>query len=76
MRLGEVCLSYSGDLKPFYLGYAHEALARGHGLAANAKDSTRHLKSAHEFAVEISKVARLLLQGRGGDELNTLETEG
>jgi hypothetical protein len=53
VRLGEVCLSYSGDLKPFYLGYAHEALARAHGLAANTKDSTRHLKSAQEFAAKI-----------------------
>jgi hypothetical protein len=27
-RQGEVRLLYSGELKPFYLGYAHEALAR------------------------------------------------
>ena len=26
--------------------------------------------------IELSKGGRLLLQGRGGDELNTLETEG
>lgn len=53
LRLAEICLSYSGDLKPFYLGYAHEALARAHVLAANAKDAARHLKSAQQLAAQI-----------------------
>ena len=53
LRLGEVCLSYSRNLKPFYLGYAHEALARAYGLAANAKDSALHLSLAQEFAAKI-----------------------
>ena len=53
VRLGEVCLSYSVGLKPFYLGYAYEALARAHGLAGNTKDSTLHLRSAQDFAARI-----------------------
>jgi len=32
----EVCLSYSGALSPFYLGYAFEALARAEAVAGNA----------------------------------------
>jgi hypothetical protein len=55
LRFGEVCLSCSGELKPFYLGYAHEALARAHRLAANAKDSARHLRSAQDLAVKVGE---------------------
>jgi len=53
LRLGEVCLSYSGELKPFYLGYAHEALARAHGLAASPRESARHLGLALELAAKV-----------------------
>ena len=54
LRLGAICLSYSGALSPFYLGFAHEALARAHRLAANVKDATRHLQSAQELAAKVS----------------------
>jgi hypothetical protein len=53
LRLGEVCLSYSGELKPFYLGYAHEALARAHRLTADARESAQHLKLAQELAGKV-----------------------
>jgi len=45
-----VCLIYSRELKPFYLGYAHEALARAHSLAGNSEAAARHLKSSLELA--------------------------
>jgi len=45
-----VCLTYSRELKPFYLGYAHEALARAHSLAGNSEAAARHLKSSLELA--------------------------
>lgn len=32
-RHAEVCLSYSGALEPFYVGYAYEALARAASVA-------------------------------------------
>jgi hypothetical protein len=53
LRLGEVYLSCSGELKSFYLGYAHEALARAHRLAANAKETAHHLKAAQELAAKV-----------------------
>lgn len=53
LRLAEVCLSYSGELAPFYLGYAHEALARAHKLAANAVDAASHLSSAQRLAAKV-----------------------
>src|SRR5208282_6386095 len=34
-RHGETCFGYSGALEPFYLAYAHEALARAACLAAD-----------------------------------------
>jgi len=53
LRLGEVCLSYSGELKPFYLGYAHEAVARAHGLAQSPRESAHHLGLAQELAAKV-----------------------
>ncbi len=63
LRMGEVCLSYSGELKPFYLGYAHEALARAHKLAGNIKDTSRHLLRAKECLTDVGdKGERELLE--------------
>ncbi len=53
LRLADVCHSYSGELKPFYLGYAHEALARAHQLAGNSKEAAHHLAFSHELAARI-----------------------
>jgi hypothetical protein len=53
LRWAEVCLSYSGELKPFYLGYAHEALARAHSLAGDSRAAAHHLKLSHEFAARV-----------------------
>ena len=55
MRHGEVCMSYSGELEPFYLGYAHEALARAAKLAGNAKLTRSHEEQAKKLAEEIRK---------------------
>jgi hypothetical protein len=54
LRAGEVCLAYSRDLAPFYLGYAHEALARAHGLAGQADAAAEHLARAREFASKVT----------------------
>ena len=55
IHFAEVCLTYSGELPPFYLGYAHEALARAHKLAGHAVDAQRHLTLAVELAARIGK---------------------
>jgi hypothetical protein len=71
LRLGEVCLSYSGELKPFYLGYAHEALARAYGLAANEKESARHLKTAEELAAKVGDKGERELLAAGLEQLKS-----
>ena len=53
LRLAEVCRSFSGELKPFYHGYAHEALARAHRLAGSTKEVAHHLKLSGELAARI-----------------------
>ena len=50
LRNANVCLTYSGELKPFYLGYAHEALARAHSLAGDSQAVAAHLKLSLELA--------------------------
>jgi hypothetical protein len=54
-RQGEVCMLYSGELKPFYLGYAHEALARAAKIAGNAKLALSHKEEAKKLADDIRK---------------------
>lgn len=62
LQLAEVCRSFSGELTPFYLGYAHEALARAYRLAGSSKDAARHLELAQQLAARIGdKSERQLL---------------
>jgi hypothetical protein len=42
------------ELGPFDLGYAHEAIARAHGIAFRPSDATRHLLLAREAAAEVA----------------------
>lgn len=39
----------SANLRPFYVGYAHEALARAARLAGNRAAVAKHLAAAHEM---------------------------
>jgi hypothetical protein len=54
IRLGNICLAHSTRLDPFYLGYAHEALARAHGLARDSAPAKQHLATAMELAARVS----------------------
>jgi hypothetical protein len=49
-RHAEVCLSYSVALEPFFLGYAHEALARAAHVAGDTSAAAKHLTLADEQA--------------------------
>ena len=44
-RLG----AYSGKLPPFFLAYAHEALARAHMMAGDHVEAERHLRAARDL---------------------------
>jgi hypothetical protein len=55
-RQGDVCMLYSGELKPFYLGYAHEALARAAKVAGNAELALSHKEEAKKLADDIRKI--------------------
>lgn len=46
LRLGEICLSYSQALLPFFLGYAHEALARAYVGMGRMDAAASHLDEA------------------------------
>ncbi len=50
LRHARVCLAYSAGLAPFYLGYAHEALARAQALAGNSAAAAQDLRLALELA--------------------------
>jgi len=55
LRHAEVCLGYSGALPPFFLGYAHEALARAYKAAGNARSAREHLDAAFALAGKVAK---------------------
>lgn len=54
MRHARTCLDYSTKLEPFYLGYAHEALARAAGLANDGVGAAQHLETAEAFLAQVS----------------------
>jgi hypothetical protein len=56
-RLAELCLSYSSTLQPFYLGYAHEAVARAASLAGDGSVRDAHLKAAGELAAQVTEAS-------------------
>jgi hypothetical protein len=53
LRHAQVCLAYSQELPPFYLGYAHEALARAQNLAGNTAAAAEHLQAAIQLAGQV-----------------------
>ena len=53
IRFGNICLSYSGELEPFYLGYAHEALARAYQLGGDSLRAMEHLTKSKDFAARV-----------------------
>jgi hypothetical protein len=55
VRHGEVCLGYSAALSPFFLGYAHEALARAHNVARGTRAAREYLDAALALAAKIAK---------------------
>ena len=48
LRYATICLSYSDTLEPFYIGYAHEALARAAKMSGDHSLAQEHLARAHE----------------------------
>jgi len=54
-RHAEVCLSYSGGLEPFYIGYAHEALARAAAIAGDSKRRVEHAELARAQAELVAR---------------------
>jgi hypothetical protein len=53
-RHAETCLSFSDELPPFYLGYAHEALARAATLAGDRDAVAAHLTRAKGLAAQVA----------------------
>jgi len=51
VRLGEICLSYSHNLPPFFRAYAHEALARAYRLMGERAQTEHHLAAALQLLV-------------------------
>lgn len=49
-RHGLLCLRHSGEESPFYLAYAHEALARAELLAGDDAVAQHHLQTARDLA--------------------------
>ncbi|MFM8470231.1 MAG: hypothetical protein ACKODH_09715 [Limisphaerales bacterium] len=54
-RYGRLCLAVSSSEPPFYLGYAHESLARAERLAGNAAAAAEHLREARRLAAQVTE---------------------
>ncbi len=63
-RYAEVSLAYSAGLEPFYIGYAHEALARAESLAGNTAQARVHVEAANAHVAKVQDAGeRALLLG-------------
>lgn len=49
-KFGELCRDSSSPDEPFYLAYAHEALARAATILGRTDDARNHLEEAHRLA--------------------------
>jgi hypothetical protein len=56
-RHAETCLRHSQNELPFYLAYAHEALARSAGLNGDAEGKRTQLQSARDLLPAIADAA-------------------
>lgn len=56
-RNGEICLAFSHELDPFYVGYAHEALARSASLGGDKARAVDHLSRAETQAANVAEKA-------------------
>ncbi len=54
-RYGKLCIEYSENDEPFYLGYAHEALARVFSFKGNDFEKEKHLDIAGELCEKIKE---------------------
>ena len=53
LRYGEICLHYSQKEPPFFLAYAHEAIARAAALNGQTDRVTYHLTEARGLAAQV-----------------------
>ena len=56
-QYGQLCLTHSQNEDLFYLGYAHEALARAEALAGNRAEAETHLTTARDLASQVTDAA-------------------
>lgn len=54
---GQHSLTHSRNEDLFYLGYAHEALARAEALAGNRAEAETHLATARDLASQVTDAA-------------------
>jgi hypothetical protein len=48
------CLHYSENTSPFFVGYAHEALARSAAIAGDDAGRVRHLVQANRYLAQVT----------------------
>jgi hypothetical protein len=71
-RSAKMCLHHSEDTSPFFIGYAHEALARSAAVADDVVGKAHHLAEARRYLAQVtSDRDRALLQA----DLQSLEGE-
>ena len=71
MRSARACLQHSEITSPFFIAYAHEALARAAMVSGDDASRLRHLTAARHFAAQVaSDKDRALLEA----DLQSLES--
>jgi hypothetical protein len=69
VRFGDACLKHSNGLPPFFVGYAHEALARAAMLAGDKLLLNAHASAARKFAADVTDADDRVLLERDLEQL-------
>lgn len=68
-KYGQLSLDYAKDAEPFFIAYAHEALARAAKIAGDSDTTNAHLSAARKLAESITDAeSKKMLE----DDLETL----
>ena len=72
LRSARICLHYSENASPFFIGYAHEALARSAMVQEDGAGKAHHLTEAKRYLAQVTNDRdRALLQA----DLQSLDGE-
>lgn len=75
LHYAETCLRHSHNLAPFFVAYAHEAIARAVALTGESGRASKHIAEARRLAREVAEAEERTALEKDLDSIGALLTE-